>query len=108
KGKLIEAEKGKFKLKPMRIYAEGIIDVSASGAAYVMNEDFEEDIYIAAKNVKHALHGDKVKIYLYAKYKEKRLEGEVIEVLERSKTEFVGVVQVSSKFAFLIPDSVKM
>ncbi|MEP7171798.1 MAG: VacB/RNase II family 3'-5' exoribonuclease, partial [Bacteroidota bacterium] len=59
-------------------------------------------------NVNNALNGDKVKVLLHAKREGKRMEGEVVEILERVKTEFVGVVQVSSNFAFLVPDSNKM
>jgi ribonuclease R len=108
KGTVIETERGKYKLKPLHSYATGIIEISSTGAAYVVSDSFEEDIYIAPKNVKTALNGDKVKIYLYAKRRDRRIEGEVIEVLERAKTQFVGIVQVSSKFAFLVPDSHKM
>lgn len=108
KGELIEAEKGRFKIKPQRAYTEGIIDITSTGAAYLLNEDYEDDIYIAPKNVKNALNGDKVKIYLYARKPGKRLEGEVVEIIQRAKTKFVGIIQISPRFAFLIPDSNKM
>lgn len=108
KGSVIEVERGKYKLKPIHAYLEGTIDIAASGAAYVVNDQLEEDVYIAPKNVKHALNGDTVKIYLYAKRPGRKIEGEVVEVLKRAKTEFVGIVKVSPRFAFLIPDSPKM
>ncbi|MFI5220165.1 MAG: ribonuclease R [Bacteroidia bacterium] len=107
-GDVIETDYGRYKLFPQHSFAEGKIDITSTGAAYVMNEDLEDDIYIAPRNVKNALHGDTVKVLLYAKREGKRLEGEVTEILERVKTDFVGVVQVSSKFAFLVPDSRKV
>ena len=108
-GILIETERGRYLMKPIYAYVEGLIDMTSSGAAYLMSEDFEDDIFIAPRNVRNALHGDKVRIYLYAKRPgDKRLEGEVVEVLERSKTSFAGVVQVSERFAFLVPDGNKM
>ena len=108
-GLLIETERGKYLLKPVYAYVEGIIDMTSNGAAYLMSEDFEDDIFIAPRNVRNALHGDKVRIYLYAKRPgDRRLEGEVVEVLERAKTSFAGVVQVSERFAFLVPDGHKM
>ena len=50
----------------------------------------------------------RVKIYLYARHKNQRLEGEVVDILERSKMEFAGNVQLQGKFAFVVPDSPKM
>ncbi|HNP49411.1 MAG TPA: RNB domain-containing ribonuclease, partial [Bacteroidia bacterium] len=108
KGDLLEVERGKYKLKPKHAYTEGVIDISASGAAYLLSENDEDDIYIAPRNVKNALNGDRVKIYLYARHKNQRLEGEVVEIIERSKTEFAGNVQLQGKFAFVVPDSSKM
>jgi ribonuclease R len=108
KGDLIEANRGAYKLKPKHAYMEGIIDITAQGAAYLLSENDEDDVYIAPRNVKNALNGDRVKIYLYAKHKDQRLEGEVLEVLQRAKTEFVGRVQLSGRYAFVIPDSPKM
>src|SRR2546423_2937667 len=108
KGELIETNRGQYKLKPKHAYMEGIIDITPQGAAYLLSENEEEDIYIAPRNVKNALNRDRVKIYLYAKHKNQRLEGEVVEVLQRAKTEFVGRVQLSGRFAFVVPDSPKM
>jgi ribonuclease R len=55
------------------------------------------------KNLNHALHGDKVKVYLFAKRKKSRPEGEVVEIVERARTTFVGVIEMSKNFAFLVP-----
>ncbi len=108
KGDLIEADRGSYKLKPKHAYMEGIIDITSGGAAYLLSENDEDDIFIAPSNVKNALNGDRVKIYLYARHKNQRLEGEVVDVLERAKTEFAGTVQLSGKYAFVVPDSNKM
>lgn len=108
KGELIEVERGKFKLKPKHSYLEGIIDITASGAAFLLSENDEDDVFIAPRNVRQALHGDRVKVFLYAKHRNQRIEGEVVEVLERARTEFVGTVQLVGKYAFVVPDSPKM
>ncbi len=108
KGEVIEVDYGKFKLKPKHAYMEGNIDITSGGAAYILSETNEDDIYIAPRNVKNALHGDRVKIYLYARHKHQKLEGEVVEIIKRAKTEFAGTVQMSGKYAFVVPDSPKM
>jgi ribonuclease R len=68
----------------------------------------ETDIFVAPRKLRNALNGDRVKVYVYAKSKGKRQEGEVIEILQRNKMEFTGVVKLSERFAFFIPDDRKM
>ncbi len=107
-GSAVEKDHGRIMGVSVPAYAEGIIDFVASGAAYVMDENFEDDIYIAPAHVKNALHGDRVKVFIHARKKNQRLEGEVVEILQRARTEFAGILQLSSRFAFLIPDSNKI
>jgi len=88
---------------------EGKLSMNLSGSAYVTNNDLAKDIYIHNKNTNKALHLDTVKVKIITGQGQGRsLEGQVIEVLERFKTEFVGVIQISPRFAFFIPDSSKM
>lgn len=107
-GYLEEISLGKFRLKSKAGYISGTVDLTSKGYAYIISEDISEDVFVSQKNLKHALHGDKVKIYLYVKRKSYQLEGEVVQILERAKTQFVGTLEVSRNFAFLIPDSRKM
>jgi ribonuclease R len=109
KGELIETVRGKFKLKPQHAYLEGTIEITSGGAAYLLSEDEEEeDVFIAPSNVKNALHGDRVKVFLYARHKKQRMEGEVVEIIKRAKTSFAGILQLSGKYAFVVPDSTRM
>ncbi len=100
-GELLESDRGKYKLLPVEHFVEGKIDITSTGAAYVINDQFEDDIYISRGATLNALHGDKVKVSLYAQRKGKRPEGEVVEIIERSRSEFAGIIQLSGKFAFL-------
>jgi ribonuclease R len=108
KGQLEEITKGKYQVKAMRNHVEGIVDMAQSGSAYLLVEGKDEDIFIAPRKLRNALHGDKVKVFVYAKRNGKHLEGEVLEILHRSKTEFTGVIQLTPRVAFLIPDNKKM
>ena len=84
---------------------EGQIEFSTNGSAYLKIE--EKEIFIYKKNTGNSLHLDKVKVEIFQA--EKKLEGKVIEVISRFKTEFVGRVQISKKnTTFVIPDSSKM
>ena len=103
-----EVKKGKYRFKHHDFYVEGRVDMTAKGSAYVTNDEFDEDIYITPRNVGHALHGDYVKVLMYARRKNRKPEGEITEILERVRTEFVGTVELSKHYGFLVPDSRKM
>ena len=86
---------------------EGRISSSASGSAYLVNNDLPKDIYINKANTNKALHLDTVKIEVI-QGDGRAIEGRVIEIVERFRTEFVGTIQISKRFAFFIPDSNKL
>jgi ribonuclease R len=102
-----EIERGKFKIKSFENYITGRVDMTSTGIAYILSEETPEDVLVNPKKTLNALHGDLVKVKLYPKTRG-RQEGEIIEVLKRAKTEFVGTLQVSPKFAFLVPSSNKI
>ncbi|MEA1897064.1 MAG: ribonuclease R [Bacteroidota bacterium] len=105
---LTEIYRGKYKLKRKGGFVIGIVDLTAYGSAYVRVDSLSEDIFIAQVNLNRALQGDTVKVFLYAQKKMHRLEGEVVEVLERAKKTFVGVIQISGKFAFVVSEKKRM
>jgi len=101
-----ETDKGKYIINlNIKGTLTGTIDFNQSGNAYVNVEGMEDDVFIHSKNVKDALQGDKVLIVTYT-YKGKKIEGSVLEVLERSRTEFVGTLQVvpHKDFGFVVCD----
>lgn len=97
----IEIYPGKFKPKSMGGYIFGTVDMTQYGYAYIITDEIKDDIYVSKDNLNHSLNGDYVKVYMYASRKGKRLEGEVVEIIERSRNTFVGIVEVSPHFAFL-------
>lgn len=113
---IMEQERGRFKLNPKYItsnalpehYIVGTVDMKQTGKAYVICDEGGEDVYINMNNTNHALHGDKVKVYLFPQRKKRKREGQIVEILKRAKTSFVGVVQKHGRFAFLVCDSNSM
>lgn len=109
KKQILEIEPGKFIVKAQsQDYYEGVIDMTSRKTAYFISEDFEEDVFIPTNNLNHALDGDKVKVYVYNRRKGKRPEAEVIEIIERQRFEFVGVIDVQKNFAFVTTANAKM
>lgn len=86
---------------------EGELRINVSGSAYLVSSELPKDIYINKKHTNKGLHLDTVEVEIIGS-KGRNFEGRVIEVIERFKTKFVGTLEVSDRFAFLIPDSPKM
>jgi len=106
---LKELSPGKFQLLELKTFIEGRVDLTNDGSAFIVTDDeFENDIFVAPRKLRNALNGDRVKVYVYAKSKGRHKEGEVIEILQRNKMEFTGIVKMSERFAFFIPDDRKM
>jgi ribonuclease R len=106
--KVNEIDRGKFQINKDRKYSVGTLDITSNGNGYFITDDYEDDIFIPNINLGKGLHQDTVKAYVYAKRSGKKLEADVVEILERAKTEFVGVLQMNKNFGFVVPDSNKM
>ena len=90
---------------PKQRYVEGTVEMKSTGKAYVIPDDGEgEDIFIAANNTYKALHGDRVRVAMFPKRNNAKPEGEIVEVLERRHTDFVGILSISHGYVFVRPD----
>ena len=110
KNEIEEVDRGKFKAIVNTEYHIGILDLSAKGNGYIICDDFEEDVFIASNNINKALNGDQVEFYAYKRRHRGKSEGEITNIISRSKTEYVGKIQIHDKknFAFVVCDSNKM
>ena len=113
---LNEIRKGKYMLNPKKLqelankkkYITGNVDMKKTGKAYIISDEGGDDIFIASNNVGHALHSDKVKVLIFPKRKSHKTEGQIVEVLERTKDTYVGVLEMSKNFGFVITDNQSM
>lgn len=90
--------------KHTRAIIEGYVDMTNSGAAFIVCEEVSNDIYVPSNKMGTALEGDRVRVKIAHKKSGRRMEGEIIEVLERSKDTFVGIINISKQFSFLISE----
>jgi ribonuclease R len=112
-GFIIEVYKGKYVLNPIEReklqtigpIITGTVDMKQTGKAYVITSELLEDVRISSNNTHKALNGDQVKVRLFPKRKDSKIEGEIIEIIKRHKTRFVGIIEKQKNFAFLIPDN---
>ena len=97
-------ENGHFKLNNHGIILTGTFQRKSNGKNSFVPDDGSEPIFIAERLSGHAMHGDKVKVSLTAKRRGRKLEGEVIEIIERAKETFVGTLKVDKYYAFLLTE----
>ena len=110
---IVETKLGKYKLNPEALktlgpsssYITGIVDMKNTGKAYILPDEGGDDIFISANNTFRAMDGDHVKVMMFPQRKGRKIEGQIVEVLKRVKENYVGVLEVSENFAFLVPDN---
>ena len=101
-GKIQRISAGKYKANMRRQTVTGVLDrETVAKKTYLIPDDGGERVWIAERSMGCALNGDRVEVVLFPRRKGKEQEGEVVEVLERKKTEFVGILEVKPTFAFL-------
>ena len=106
--KIHETEIGKYQIISKAEYYEGIVDMTSRKTGYFVCDELEDDVFIPFINLNHALDGDKVKAYIYNRRSSRKPEAEILEILERHKTEFVGVIDIQKNFAFVTTANAKM
>ena len=112
-GELNETKPGKYILNAESLteiantkkHITGIVDMKKTGKAYIISDEGGDDIYIAANNVNHALHNDHVKVFIFPKRGGYKREGQIVEILERRKATYVGILEVNKNFGFVLPDN---
>ncbi|HSD63350.1 MAG TPA: ribonuclease R, partial [Ignavibacteriaceae bacterium] len=87
----------------------GVLDITTAGYGFVIPKNRKAgDIFIAPGNLGTAFHGDTVEIVLFAHRKRKNVEGQVINVIKRSREEIVGTLHKSHSFYFIKPDDLRI
>ncbi|MDR1346382.1 MAG: ribonuclease R [Bacteroidales bacterium] len=112
--------RGQYKINPKylntkttsRNYMIGRLQVRGSGSGYVVPENADpeatdelEDIFVPDSRQSNALNNDLVKVLLFPARKNRRPEGEIVEVIERNQNQLVGIMRIQKKVAYFIPDN---
>ena len=101
----------KFQLNklPATNRLKGRLEINRNGFGFVnINDNKRGDIFIAARNIGTAFDGDIVEVELFAKQKGKNIEGQIVNVVERKRKEYVGIIKKSKSFFFISPDDAKL
>jgi ribonuclease R len=113
-GKLYEIEPGRFrldrfadtssgKIKSRRKLHIGKADLTRSGAAYILVDDLEDDVYVAQRHTNGAMQGDQVQVSVHLPRGRRKPEGEVVKVLNRATEHFLGIIRIYEDYALMTP-----
>lgn len=107
-GRKNSKKKNKEKYTRQEQSLKGVLDVSRSGMGFVIVENLPVDVMVRPGDFNTALHGDTVSVKINEEKKGgRRMRGEIIDVLHRKQTEFMGKMQMNDGFAFFIAETEK-
>ena len=85
--------------------AVGRVQMTREGYAFIIIDGEEDDVFVKASKTRGALHGDTVKVTVTREKTDKRREGEVVEIIERSPKPFIGILHVVGNQAWVLMQS---
>ncbi len=108
-GEIFITPKGKLMLPHKLNLLRGTFTSSNRGFGFVTFEDENmEDMFISPDGVNGAMHKDTVLCRITKRKKGKKVEGEIVKVLQRGVNVIVGTFQKNKNFGFVVPDDEKM
>ncbi len=108
-GKVRALPRGKYQTTAEPSFILGKVDFVNPRFAFIVSDDLEQDMRVEAYELQGAVDGDTVKVISYGSgTADRRPEGEVVEVVERGRTQYVGRLEMSARYAFVIADYRKM
>ena len=102
---ITETEHHVYRLHQRGVEMTGRFVRKSNGKNSFIPDDGGDPIFIAERNSAHAMNNDRVRIAYYARRRGKTAEGEVLEVLERANDSFVGTLEVTKNYAFLLTEN---
>ncbi len=91
-----------YRLNQMGQVAEGVFQRKGNGKNSFIPDGSDKPIFVSERNSMSALNGDRVRVSLMARRERHIKEAQVIEILQRSRDQFVGKLRVEKSIAFLV------
>jgi ribonuclease R len=87
---------------------KGALEITRSGVGYVVISGEGGDVLVRPGDFNTALNGDTVRVkVLKENNRSGRKEGRITDVISRKQSEFIGHLQLSTNYAFFVPDTDK-
>lgn len=104
-GKIRQLTDGSYASTKKTETLRGTVDHVNPRFAYIVTGiEGKKDIYVKTPDLHTALHGDQVEVDLLNRKNGENPEGRVTNVITRARTRFVGKLEVTKNYAFVVPD----
>jgi len=108
-GKVEQLSSGHYKSTRKKKTVTGIVDHVNPRFAYIATgEAGQKDIYVRSADMASAIHGDTVEVEVSGRRTGENPEGRITSVVKRGRTRFVGRIELSRNFGFVVPDFKKI
>lgn len=107
-GKIQQLGNGTYRSAKESVALTGRVDHVNPRFAYIVVEGEDKDIYVKSRDLASAVHGDIVELSIFSSRKGASPEGKVTKIVERSRNRFVGRIEVSPNYSFIVPDFKKI
>lgn len=99
---LVKVSDSSYRLNQMEQVAEGTFVRKQNGKNSFIPDGGGQPVFVSERNSLWALNGDRVKVSFMARREKHMREAQVIEIIQRAKTEFVGRLRIDNDLAYLI------
>ena len=96
------SSQGQGKKSSKKRLLTGQVDSIKSGAAYIIIENYEKDVYVPARHLKSAINGDIVEVEV-KEVRGKNPEGRVRNILKRNTPQIIGILEINRRHGVIIP-----
>ena len=121
-GALVRQPDGSYRADADANLVEGVVDHVNSRFAFVIPSttdgkrgDRDDDVWVSTDDLAGAVDGDRVQVVRFSDPRHesggrsrRRIEGKVVNIVERGRTELVGRIEVWPTYGFVVPDSKKI
>ncbi len=108
-GKVEQLTSGHYKSTRKKKAVTGLVDhVNPRFAYIVTGEEGQKDIYVRSPDLGSAIHGDTVEVEVSNRKTGENPEGRVTSIIKRGRSKFVGRIELSRNFGFVVPDYKKI
>jgi ribonuclease R len=107
-GKIVRIRGNRYGLPSKMNLVVGRVKCHPDGYGFVIpEEEGQEDIFVGARNLQEAMHGDRVVVRVES-VRKKGKEGRVIRILERNLRKVVGKFMKGKNYSYVIPEDEKV
>ena len=107
KGRITELKNNRFGLTREMNLVSGTLWCTRSGNGFVIpDREGAKDVFVSSRNMKYALHGDKVTVRLDS-YARGKPEGKIIRIIERNTNNIIGFIRIHHNKHYIIPEDTR-